>query len=135
MNMFYYIDKNGRHKKYVGNVIDNNDGTYSGILTKQVKRIEKVELTHNDSNERVVDTKVEFSYNGKAFEKLNKLKQDENGSYFFETKEKIKFDLKFNEEVLPKTYFTYTINNVSYTYTGTPLWNKVTKSYVGSIPL
>ena len=106
--MFYYIDKNGKKKKYVGNVNkDIKTGKYTGVLTETVKTIKTVELTPKDAFDKILSSEVKFTYNGKNFTDVENLQQDENATYYFIEKENKRFDLKFNPEIPEKTYFTY----------------------------
>ena len=132
--MFYYIDKNGKKKKYVGNVNkDIKTGKYTGVLTETVKTIKTVELTPKDAFDKILSSEVKFTYNGKNFTDVENLQQDENATYYFIEKENKRFDLKFNPEIPEKTYFTYVINGKEFIYDGNVEF--VNNTYVAIIPL
>lgn len=131
---YFYIDESGKKKKYVGNVIDNQDGTYSGVLTKMNVYTQNVELKYNEEYKQIIDTDVKYTYINKEgneveFTDFKKLKQNENGSYYFEVRNVKTIDLKWNEHVPTSTYLTHNGKE----FTGKVIFDEKTNTYFGEI--
>lgn len=131
---YYYFDEKGKKKKYVGNVIDNQDGTYSGVLTKTNVYTQNVELKYNEEYKQIIDTDVKYTYvdkegNEVEFTDFKKLKQSESGSYYFEVRDVKTIDLKWNDYVPESTYLTYN----GKLFTGKVIFDEKTNTYFGEI--
>ena len=129
---YFYIDESGKKKKYIGNVIENQDGTYSGVLTKTNVYTQNVELKYNDEYKQIINSDINFKYTDGSFVEtsdLKNLKQSVDGSYYLPVKEIRTINLKWNEAIPAKSYLTYNGKE----FTGKVIFDEKTNTYFGEI--
>ena len=134
---FYYIDKDGNKKKYVGKIISDND-SYNGILTKTEKIDVKVNLKYYPEVEEVIGHKEYFSYVDKNNEEvvyLDVVKRDNEGNYYFIQNEKNMYKLNYHPQIdAQEEYYTYLDSNGNECkYSGKIFYDKDKNSYTGFI--
>ena len=137
---FYYIDKDGNKKKYIGKVISNN-GSYEGTLININKENVNKELIYHPEVEEVEGYLSYYSYinsENKEVRYYDSIKKDNEGNTYFTYTERQLFRLDYNEPIVKKEdYFTYIdpLTNEEKLYNGTILYNKRTNSYSGVITI
>ena len=134
---FYYLDKDGNKKKYVGKVIFDN-GSYNGILTSSVKEEVKKNLTYHPEVEEVKGYAAYYTYkdaNGEDAIFLDVVKRDDNGNLYFTYTEKIMFNLNYHPQIDPKEeYYTYVDKEGNECrYAGKVFYNKSSNTYQGEL--
>ena len=136
---FYYIDENGNKKKYVGKVIYNSDGAYTGILNKNTKSICSKELIYHPEVAAVEGHFTYYSYvtnEGEEIRYFDNIKKDEEGNPYFTYVERNMFNLDYNPEVKESEgYFTYIDPDTQKecVYEGSVIYNKKNNTYTGII--
>jgi hypothetical protein len=89
MNMakkFYYIDKQGQKKKYVGVIVNNHNGTFSGYLTKEKKTDIVVDLEYHPAIEHVNGYNSYYTYinnSGEEQKYYGLMKTNDDGTKYF----------------------------------------------------
>ena len=137
---FYYIDKDGNKKKYVGKIISDNN-SYNGILTISEKNTLNKELEYHPEIEEVKGYLSYYSYinnENKEIRYFESIKKDEDGNVYFTYTERDLFKLEYNPPIESKQeYFTYLDPSTGEEkpYEGTILYNKRTNSYSGVITI
>ena len=58
---WYYIDKDGKHKKYFGNVVER-DGKFFGTLTKTIKSTKRANVFEVPEKEAIDEVKEYFTW-------------------------------------------------------------------------
>lgn len=114
MNMakkFYYIDKQGQRKKYVGPVVNNHNGTFSGYLAKERKTDIVVDLEYHPAIEHVDGYNSYYTYtniNGEEKKYYGLMKSNENGDKYFSYFETKQIDLIYKpSEATVVEHYTY----------------------------
>lgn len=110
MKKYFYIDENGNKKKYIGNVINNEDGTLSGILTKTIYTDKEVELKYNEDGKTIIDSVTSYYYIDKDNNKISVNLNDihvTNDNKFIEFVNKKDVELIYHPEVKSSVYYTY----------------------------
>ena len=134
---FYYIDKDGNKKKYVGKIISNKD-SYNGILTTVLyEDVEKPLIYHAEVKE-VKGNEEYYSYidkNGEEAIYLDVVKRDDKGNLYFMDNERQLYKLIYHPKVEPaEEYYTYldTEGNEC-RYSGNVIYDKGNNTYTGII--
>lgn len=86
LKKFYYIDKNGDKKKYVGAVINNHNGTFSGYLGSEKRTDKTVELKYHPAIEYVEGYSSYYTYinsEGEEQKYYGLMKTNEDGTKYF----------------------------------------------------
>jgi hypothetical protein len=138
MGKYFYIDENGNKKKYVGNVTQNIDGTFTGVLTKTIYTDKVVKLHYAKSGNEILKSDVLYFYidkNGKKqyVDLLDNNVKTENDSLFIEFVNKEKINLTYHPETEASVYYTYFNNKTKQheVFTGEILHNESNNSYYG----
>lgn len=108
---YYYFDKDGNKKKYVGNVTVNENGEIFGTLTKTEQVESWKELIYHPEVEEVKGYFSYYSYinaDGEEIMQFEGIKRDEGGNPYFTYSERNVFNLDYNEPVKGNLeYYTY----------------------------
>ena len=108
---YYYFDKDGNKKKYVGNVTVNENGEILGTLTKTEQVESWKELIYHPEVEEVKGYFSYYSYinaDGEEIMQFDGIKRDEEGNPYFTYSERNVFNLDYNEPVKGNLeYYTY----------------------------
>lgn len=110
MKKYFYIDENGNKKKYIGNVINNEDGTLSGVLTKTIYTDKEVELKYNEDGKTIIDSVTSYYYIDKDNNKISVNLNDihvTNDNKFIEFVNKKDIELIYHPEIKSSVYYTY----------------------------
>ena len=114
-NKFYYIDKQGQKKKYVGPIINNHNGTFSGYLAKDKQIDIVVDLEYHPAVEHVDGYNSYYTYinsNGDEIRYYGLMKSKENGDKYFAYFTTKQIDLIYKPaEVTTVAHYTYMDNN------------------------
>lgn len=134
---FYYIDKNGNKKKYVGKIIANND-SYNGILTTVLNEEVKKELFYHPEIKEVKGYSSYYSYVNSFGEDtiyLDIVKRDDDGNFYFTYNDKFVHNLNYHPTIEPvEEYYTYIDKNGNECrYSGNVIHEKGTNSFIGFI--
>ena len=134
---FYYIDKDGNKKKYVGKIISNKD-SYNGILTTVLyEDVEKPLIYHAEVKE-VKGNEEYYSYidkNGEEAIYLDVVKRDDKGNLYFMDNERQLYKLIYHPKVEPaEEYYTYLdAEGNECRYSGNVIYDKANNTYTGII--
>lgn len=134
---FYYIDKDGNKKKYVGKIISNKD-SYNGILTTVLyEDVEKPLIYHAEVKE-VKGNEEYYSYidkNGEEAIYLDVVKRDDKGNLYFMDNERQLYKLMYHPKVEPaEEYYTYLdAEGNECRYSGNVIYDKGNNTYTGII--
>lgn len=134
---FYYIDKDGNKKKYVGKIISNKD-SYNGILTTVLyEDVEKPLIYHAEVKE-VKGNEEYYSYidkNGEEAIYLDVVKRDDKGNLYFMDNERQLYKLIYHPKVEPaEEYYTYLdAEGNECRYSGNVIYDKGNNTYTGII--
>ena len=137
MEKFYYIDKEGNKKKYVGKIISNKD-SYNGILTTVLyEDVEKPLIYHAEVKE-VKGNEEYYSYidkNGEEAIYLDVVKRDDKGNLYFMDNERQLYKLIYHPKVEPaEEYYTYLdAEGNECRYSGNVIYDKGNNTYTGII--
>lgn len=137
MEKFYYIDKEGNKKKYVGKIISNKK-SYNGILTTVNKVAVDKKLEYHPEIEAVEGYSSYYTYTNASNEDviyLDIIKRDENNDFYFTYNEKNIYNLIYHPETKPiEEYYTYLdADGNEQQYSGNIFYDKGTKTYYGFI--
>ena len=83
---FYYIDESGNKKKYVGAIIDNHNGTFTGYLNYEEYTDTLVDLEYHPAIEKVEGSQAYYTYmneNNEETKYFGLTKSNEDGSKYF----------------------------------------------------
>ena len=118
---FFYLDESGNKKKYAGKIIENNDGTFNGVLTTQHIIEKQIDLKWHPAVEHVKGYSSYYTYvniNGEEVKYYSVTKKDDHGkTYFTYTTIKETPIIVHPAEKNVKTYYTYMMNGVEKTWT------------------
>lgn len=119
---FYYIDGNGNKTKYAGKIIENEDGTFNGIITTQSLVYCDMKLEKHPKVDSVEGYSSYYTYtnfNNEEERYYSIVKKDEKGNNYFtySTQKEIKL-IVHPTETIEKEYYTYTVNNEEKLWTG-----------------
>ena len=134
---YYYIDKEGNRKKYIGNIIKNSDGSLRGVLTTSTRVKEKIELKYHPAVEHVEGYKSYFTYiNDEGIETryYSFYKNDENNQPYFTYISQKPISLIYHPITSENVeYYTYIVNESENLYTGEVIYNPKKNTYTGKI--
>lgn len=133
---FYYIDNSGEKRKYVGPIVNNHNGTFSGYLTKEKKVDTIVDLKYHPAIENVDGYSSYYTYlnsDAKEVKYYGLMKTKENGDKYFAyyTTKQIDLIYKPAEATIVDHYTYMDANGISQVYTGEVLYEN--GSYYGTI--
>lgn len=133
---FYYIDKQGKKKKYVGPIINNHNGTFSGYLMKDRKIDIVVDLEYHPAIEHVDGYTSYYTYinsNNEEKKYYGLMKSKDNGDKYFSYFVTKQIDLIYKPaEVTTVEHFTYIDNGgATHVYNGEVVFEN--GSYYGTI--
>ena len=134
---FYYIDKDGNKKKYVGKIISNKD-SYNGILTTVLYEDVEKPLIYHEEIKEVKGNEEYYSYidkNGEEAIYLDVVKRDDNGNLYFMNNERQLYKLIYHPQVEPaEEYYTYLdAEGNECRYSGNVIYDKANNTYTGII--
>lgn len=138
MKKYFYIDEQGNKKKYVGNVIKNEDGTLSGVLTKTIYTDREVELKYNEDGKNIIDSITSYYYidndNNKIEIDLNDIHVTSDNK-FIEFVNKKDVELIYHQEIKASTYYTYfnSKTKANEHYNGEVKFDEKSNSYYGFV--
>lgn len=135
-NKFYYIDKQGQKKKYVGPIINNHNGTFSGYLAKDKRTDIVVDLEYHPAVEHVDGYNSYYTYfnsNGEETRYYGLMKAKDNGDKYFSYFTTKQIDLIYKApEVTTVEHYTYVDRNgITNIYNGEVTFEN--GSYYGTI--
>lgn len=135
---YYYITESGEKKKYVGNIIQNSDGTLCGMLTTEVRSKQTVDLTYHEEVKKVNGHGSYFTYmndDGSTTRYYSFYKTDENGNPYFTYVTYMPIDLIYHPIVEnPQEYYTYiSATGEECLWTGAVKYDERRKSYIGKL--
>lgn len=134
---FYYIDESGNKKKYVGAIVDNHNGTFTGYLNYEEYEDVTVDLEHHPAIEYVEGSPAYCTYindNNEEVKYYGLRRTNEDGSMYFSynTVKQIDLIYKAPEEKTVEHFTYYDANGNSHVYMGsTPTFENGT--YFGII--
>ena len=134
---FYYIDKDGNKKKYVGKIISNKD-SYNGILTTVLYEDVEKPLIYHEEIKEVKGNEEYYSYidkNGEEAIYLDVVKRDDKGNLYFMDNERQLYKLIYHPKVEPaEEYYTYLdAEGNECRYSGNVIYDKGNNTYTGII--
>lgn len=134
---FYYIDKDGNKKKYVGKIISNKD-SYNGILTTVLYEDVEKPLIYHEEIKEVKGNEEYYSYidkNGEEAIYLDVVKRDDKGNLYFMNNERQLYKLIYHPQVEPaEEYYTYLdAEGNECRYSGNVIYDKANNTYTGII--
>jgi len=119
---FFYIDEDGNKRKYAGKIIDNNDGTFNGVLTSQKFVYSDIKLNYHPAVEHVDGYSSYYTYindNNETVNYYSIIKTDKDGSTYFTYNTMKEIPIIVHEaETKKNIYYTYTVNDIEHVWTG-----------------